>query len=565
MIWMYTNDGIWTPTLIAQLAGAVNDLELADVTGDGKPDITAVTSAGELRIYTNDGTGKFGTVVLTDYEMASQTAVQGNVTGSYTALNSSNDVYQSIREVTGVGQQVALYTAIGEIAPAYGQIASGSYLNTQSQDGAPYEVLREDFYDALFGTDRYLIRNSTAGAAPGWQYPVGTVPSLSGSDSAILTVTAFLSTGTEGMEVRYKVGSGGTPSAVLGTFTETSLTTKSFNLSGFSGGELYIVIQDSDISANDGSSDAMQTEITIDYVGVVVTKNSGNTSRLEHQWRAATLGTGGTAYRIFAEGYHTANTEGDDFNIEWASASTGPWSKLVTLTATVDDHVLKSAVIPVTLAGTAPYFRVVDANRTNGSLVNDTVSIDRLFVRRYVTIPTVTNVSLGGNARSVATGDMDNNGRRDIVAAVDNNAVIYYGPSWGTTRTLSAGNTVLRVDVFEYNGDANLDVIAAVNPSKIYAWQNGGSWNRTELADTNAANYGVPADLVAGDVDGDGFDDYMICTQSSTIVYYRHVGAQTWAQTVVEDLGRRRWGWNTATPILGIDLGDVDRGTIDDY
>jgi hypothetical protein len=367
------------------------------------------------------------------------------------------------------------------------------------------------------------------------------------------------------MEIRYKVGSAGSPSAVLGTFTEASITTKTFSLTGFTGGELYIIVQDSDTSGSDGSSDAMATEISVDYVGLVVTRNSGSTSRLEHQWRVATLGTGGTAYRLFAEGFHTTNNDSDHFQLEWAASSAGPWSALITIENTVDDNALKSAVIPVGVGGTAPYFRVVDTNRTNGSLVNDTVTLDRLFVRRYVTIPAVTNVSLNGTARSLATGDMDNDGRRDIVVAVGNNVVIYYGPSWGTTRTLSGGNTVLRVDVFEYNGDTNLDVIAAVNPSKIYAWQNGGSWNRTELADTTAANYGVPADLVAGDVDGDGFDDYMICTQSSYIVYYRHVGATTWQQTVVEDLGRRRWGWNTATPILGIDLGDVDRGVIDDY
>lgn len=553
-IWVYDNDGRFTPRLVADLNSEVLDIKVADVTGDSRNDLIIATKSGNIRIYINDGFGGFGTVVTADYVVGADSAVEGTVGGTFLNTISSNNGYETIREVLGTGQIVQSYEPLADLRPAFGTIESGSYANTLSNDGSPYEILAEGFYDGPGTGDKWLLRNSSAGASPGHQYPFGDISSLGAGDSANLVIDAFLVDGTEPIEIRYKVGNGSV-SSVLATITATSETTRTIPLTGFTGGELYIVLQDSDITNNDASSDAKQTKVAIDYLSVQVTRASGTTSRLEHKWQTATIGGGGDAYRLFVEAHHTANAEADHFIFQWSSSSTGPWADLIMVEKTADDDIAQTAILPSSVGGTQIWLRVVDSNRTANATTLDTVSIDHIFVRRFVTVPNFETISAGSEVREVTAADMDGDGDNDIVAAVGNNVNIYYAPSW-SARTLAAGAVVLSVDVGHFNDDRHLDVIAGTDTQKVYLWTNAATFSRTELVDLSVGSYGKPISIEAGDVDSDLWDDYVVGTENGYILWFRHVKGTSWSVSTIENLEK---------PVYGLDLGDADRGIIRDY
>ena len=580
-VWWYKNDGSWVPLICDRVSGRrncepvasedsapklianygsgvrVEDLKLADMNKDGTNDLVASFSNNYIRIYYNDGFGHFGLQNSNDYNFTAETAVQGTVTGSYAATQSSNNAYENIREVSGTGQSTTSYSPQSEVMSLYGQVETGSYANTLALDGAPYEVLAETFYNP--GGGRWLIRNSSSGSAPGHQYYFGNIPSLGGSDFATVTISAFVSTGTEPMEVRYKVGTSGSVSSLLGTFSETSITTKTFALTGFTGGHLYIVIQDSDYTAGDDDSalqgDLKQTKVSLDLVRVDVVESSGTTSRLEHKWQSATIPSGGDAYRFFLEANHTFNNESDDMVFEWSTTTNGPWSPMLTVTKAGDDNGLQNSVLPSSVGGTQIWIRATDTNRSANGTFLDTLSVDHMFVRRYYTIPLITNVSTGAAMKEVVVGDMNNDTNNDVVGVRSAGGVIFYGPAYNTSTSLPTPATAYGIDIGYINGDDKLDVVIGENDQFVHVFTNDGSWTRTQFADLSVIRNTRTNYVRIGDIDGDGFDDVMLATNDGDVLYYRHLQGTGWSLEIVDNLTRR---------INTIDIGDVDRGVIFD-
>jgi hypothetical protein len=551
-VWHYNNDGQWTPNLVANVGSAVNVLKLADVTGDGFNDIVIGTQNGEVRIYINDGLGGFGTQLTADYVLATDFAVEGTVTGTVANTQVSDDVYEAIQEVLGSGESTEVYLASAELVSQFDTVVSGTYTATQANDGT-FQVLEEEFYDGPGINDKWMLRNSTGGAAPGHQYAFGSIASLDvgAGETATVTVNAFLSQGTEAMEVGFKVGTGGV--TVLGTISETAETTKTFDLSasGFAGGNLYIVIQDSDTSNNDGSSDGQATRISIDFVEVRVTRLAGTTSRLEHKWQTQTIGTGGDAYKLFVEAHHTFNGETDDFRFQWSTGLNGPWTDLLTVTKTADNDLYQTANLPTSVAGTQIYVRVVDTNRTANATELDTLYVDHVFVRRFISVPNFSTISVGVAVNDVVVADMDRDGDNDVVVAAGNNAVVYFGTDWSSSQSLQATGTVLALDVGYIDADGNLDVVVGTKDGKVYWFANDGTWARTLVADLGSD----VTTLRVGDVDGDFWDDIVVGTENGYIRWFRHDKGTSWVDLQIDKLD---------TTIFALDIGDVDRGVIID-
>ncbi|MDX1534677.1 MAG: hypothetical protein R3291_03560, partial [Thermoplasmata archaeon] len=182
-VWTYSNDGSWTPSLVANLGPAINTIKLADVWpagGDGFNDIVAGTQGGNVHIYRNNGFGVFGTQLTADYTLETDIPVFGNVTsGTVAETRISDDIYEAIEEDLGPGEVWSVYVAQNEIVPQFGIVRSGSYLDTYADDGVN-EVLEEEHYIPFwwFEDELYLLRNNTAGDPPGHQYFMGTVPAL---------------------------------------------------------------------------------------------------------------------------------------------------------------------------------------------------------------------------------------------------------------------------------------------------------------------------------------------------------------------------------------------------
>jgi hypothetical protein len=183
--------------------------------------------------------------------------------------------------------------------------------------------------------------------------------------------------------------------------------------------------------------------------------------------------------------------------------------------------------------------------------------------------------SLGGLARSVALGDLDNDGAIDIVAADDAGDVTTwrnplasadpFTTDWGTgTGVGTASGGVLDLRVVDVDHDGDEDVIGATEVS-VESWQNDGTpfdaaWLLTVLDISSDAVYV----LAVGDVDRDGDSDVVsgrgsgeddeIVLLSNTLVHRSMPFVRT-AYEVGTLVNARFWD------VLSVDLdgdGDLD-------
>ena len=542
-LWWYANDNRWTTTFIDNTGSEIKALVLANMDDDDDDDLVVATG-NEIRIYWNSD-GVFGTVTTTDYFADQDLPGNGTVSGTYSDTHMSDDTYESIEEVTGTAYDVQSYDAQGEQAAVY-DIVVGDYADTHANDGV-YQTLTEDFIDGPGNNDYYLLRNGT-GEDNGHMYNFGDVST--GTDIK-LYVTSYISIGTEALDVGWSTGS--TPSFDW-TITRTAKGTDEFDLdaAGFTGGQLYIWIRDSDNSRLDGNTDQIPTTLSIDFMVVESITTNGTTSTLDHVWRIESIPGGAHAYKFFVEAYHTENVEEDDFIFQYSDSSGGPWTDMVTIAYTSDPNQYSGASLPTTISGNI-YIRVIDADSSNGRLLNDDVFIDHMFVRSYVVDITPYALDLGSVVNDIAVGDVDNDDDFDVAAATQSGSIyMRYNDGTGDLGTgdvLAATGAALSVDLGYIDGDDDLDVVAGTDDDKVYWFENdlpATTWTRTKVADTD----GDVNTMRVGDVDGDYWDDIVIGTSNGKTLWFKneHPG---WTEDLID---------SRDTEVYDLDIGDVDRG-----
>lgn len=555
-IWWYQNGAAWGATLVDSVGAAVNAIKLADVVGDDQPDIIAACDDNYIRIYKNDN-GTFGSITANPYYTLSETTNIGTiVTGSHGNTHASDDIYEVLREGSGDAYDIYTYNATGEAAALIGTV-TGTYQNTVADDGT-YEILGEKS-DGTGVNTKYVHRNATADLDTGHWYMMGDVDVQTG-DTVMLRITAFVTPDSRGATEPFEIGYyDGTDNWPGWRFVATTETTVEFDLGadGFTGGELGIIIRDTDNSKNppDANTDMVLTSLKIDHLVVEVKRKSGLTSRLDHVWTMDAPAAGGDAYKFYVEAYRPTNAEGDNFRFQYSLSSTGPWSDLLTITKAIDDDKTQSATMPTSVGGVTVYIRVVDTEGTAGNFQNDSVYIDYMRVDRLVVVPDSTDISVGFSVYDVAAGDIDEDGANDIVCGYAGGSFVrvYYGPAWSVSDGLAATDDAFAVDVGYFDGDQYLDVVAGTADNYIYIWINGqsrGSWTRSAIA--NAA--GQILAVRAGDVDGDYWDDIVYGTTAEELVWLRHVKGQYWESHDVN------LDPELNTAFYDVDIGDADRG-----
>ncbi|MFQ5552112.1 MAG: FG-GAP-like repeat-containing protein [Thermoplasmata archaeon] len=220
----------------------------------------------------------------------------------------------------------------------------------------------------------------------------------------------------------------------------------------------------------------------------------------------------------------------------YAYYNTGVWSR--TLVADLGSEVVEIKLADVTGDG----FNDIVAGMKSG------------FLRIYENdglgdFPTSQAFGVGAEIKDLTVADVDGDGHNDIVLARGSDAIVAYGPGWGSSARLSAGSLVLAVDVGHIDGDETLDVVTGNELGFVHWFANDGSWDRTAINQVPSADKVYT--LRVGDIDGDFWDDVLVGTETGDILWYRHDKGISWSTQWIADLGKN---------INSLDIGDVDRG-----
>jgi hypothetical protein len=163
--------------------------------------------------------------------------------------------------------------------------------------------------------------------------------------------------------------------------------------------------------------------------------------------------------------------------------------------------------------------------------------------------------NLRNDGVSVAIGDMNHDGRLDLVVAGDANASpthgvvdVFLGHGDGTFSLASAtnlsGSWPEPVKLADLNGDGNLDVVAPLGLGNVGVALLMGNGNGTLGSPTYVATGANPASVAVGDVNGDGKLDLVTATDFSfgsvSVLLGNGDGTFTDAQSELLDYGAPR-------------------------
>jgi len=578
MNWYFRNDGAWTKVDIVDSparSSPVNSVDLGDFDGDGDYDLAAARSDGKITYYLNlDGQGGFVNAPVTDdwFPESEQTAIGNVVANSILQTYVSDDVRESVREATITESVLTGATVNAEFAtdasswtyadweqPAS---ASGSYVPTGGSTNG-YVDLTMARVSGAWVSGYWYQAFGVSGAGP-WTVTVDLNHRFiqKGSMFNQMILYAFVDSSSAAPVLADAVWSTTYPSSASpGPWTDIAPVSADSRVTGPGTYYLKVVAR---TQYNTGGSGSTTTIAGFDNVTLNWTSSSGPVSEMKHYWRIQQLpNRPASTYTINIEGLAATSPDGDTFSIAWAVGvpATPPadsnFATVATITTPSDSSF--SSSLPTTLGGQFVWVRVVDTNRDVGNVDNDTVSVDRLYIRVASSGgSTGTDVDLasGGGVTSLDADDVQGDGFADVVAGTSNGKIYrLYGSSGGLinqgqwhTQGSSAITGIRWVNATTA-GIASLEIAFSTGSN---AYVITGSGSLATIAGPLAAGGTVSA-FAAGDVDGDGDDDFMLATSAGGVRYWRNLGgALSWDRSPngidIDGL---------AVQIYDIDLGDL--------
>ncbi|MFO1511820.1 MAG: FG-GAP-like repeat-containing protein [Verrucomicrobiota bacterium] len=137
----------------------------------------------------------------------------------------------------------------------------------------------------------------------------------------------------------------------------------------------------------------------------------------------------------------------------------------------------------------------------------------------------------------LATGDLNNDLRTDLVVAGDRNLEIVFGGQTNRTRISLEGRQVKEILLVDYDNDGWLDLIAYGNGLRV--WRNEGTRGFVEVTkDLGLDKISAVDALVAADFDNDGDTDLMLSGPSG-LEFWRNDGGNANRQLKLRLVGNR--------------------------
>lgn len=258
-------------------------------------------------------------------------------------------------------------------------------------------------------------------------------------------------------------------------------------------------------------------------------KPANRHSFLEHRWTFTVMA--GTSVSLQIRAWHTANSEGDDFELAW-STDDASYTSVGILADTSASAAPLTFPLPSSLSGTV-FLRVQDLDRSKGNNQLDTLSVDQIFITSELGAPPAAPSGLVAEGISAVSIDLfwsdeslDESGF-EIERSPD-------GASWSFLDLANA-------DATSY---ADLGVSPATTRFyRVRAFNAGGSsgWSNTASATTRAAPGYVSEVVDSGSLwrnslDFDAAGDPAIAYHLDGSVRFAHWNGTSWDVETVSQI-----------------------------
>ncbi|HYS99994.1 MAG TPA: VCBS repeat-containing protein [Thermoplasmata archaeon] len=579
-VWYYKNDGSWqngaaTKVIVDQSRSqSITSVAVGDFNGDGANDIAVGGASGRLTWYPNlDKLGKFQNIGITDDWFAEgEVTKRGNVTsGSYLNTFVSDGSYEQVREYTftepvqsGATTNGAFTSDVGGWTYADwqdpGTAASGTWASSGGNPGG-YASISTNWVNSQV-VSGYFYQGFTVSGSPPFTAQLNLdwkVIAFGATGGGNVVMYAFVDTTSGAPTLGQQVWSS---TAQNGATSWASVTSIDVSSKIPAAGTYYLKIAVRTQNAASGST----TTGGFDNVALTWSSTGGLASELEQYWRVTQVpNRPGTTFTFNLRARHTANTEGDNFAIAYASdvvggdPTAGTYATVLWVNATSDTSY--SYILPSSVSGKQVWIRAIDMDHTVGNTNLDTLFADVMYIR--ATTPSgTTGVSLSspgdaGQVNAIDADDRNGDGFSDIMIGTANNNVFkYLGGSGGlqtpTGAFYTAPSPIVGIKMGNFSStQSGLEVAIAFGTTVriLTGFGPTGSVIISALPSYTPGN-AITA-LGAGDVNGDGPDDIVIGTTTDVWYWSNTNNAVSWTAAInVASIGAN---------VYGIDLGDASK------
>ena len=587
----FRNDGTWTTgapsapvTIDSTRAQQIWGVTTGDFDGDGDLDIAVARAGGTVTYYLNlDGLGTFSTGgIITRHFAEAEVTSQGQVTvPDFLKTHDSDNVWEQVQEgiVTEAAQSGTTTNPSVDVAQApwtYADWESGANVfgEWHAAGGNPNGLVDvHSNFVASTTVSGYWYQSFTASGSGPFTATVQFDRKVSQIVAgASVTVYVFVDSGAGAPVLASAI-------ATLGPHTATTIWISSGTISVPASripaaGTYYLKIA----ARTQNPASGTGTTITqFDNLQLSWSSTGGDASELKHYWRIQQIPNRPlSSYSLRFEGHHSANVEGDNFAVAFATdvvggdPTTGTYTTILWVNTTTD--LAQTYTFVQNLQNQIVWIRVIDLDHHVGNTSLDILFVDQMYIEdttqpiqpgAVITLPAVPGAA--GDGRSIDADDQDANGYSDVVVGTTTGRVYKLVGFAGGLQTPGAayfsvpgGAAIVGIKLAAITtSSAGLEIVVASGTNARILSGNGASG--AQIALITPATSATITGLAAGDVDGDGDDDVVVSTDTSgnSLVYFRNLNPATgaqWASYNIEPLPA-----GTTIGILDIDLGDGNK------